>query len=132
MLGLVAYHTCLPKCYNSTPHFSTFFTHMTSHALSSHTMHLSCASKSWDLSLLILHLHALFYLPMFLFGSSRLCHNFLLHSSNLFVSDSLTPPLVLIHHPHLVYFLIPVHVTDTSCFTSIRSLMLLSLILYYT
>jgi hypothetical protein len=41
-------------------------------------------------------------------------------------------PFYTIHLPLLACFLTPVYVTDTSCFTPIRSLMLLSLIQYYT
>ena len=41
-------------------------------------------------------------------------------------------PSSIIHLPHLVCFLIPIHISDTSHFTFIRGLMLLSLILYYT
>jgi hypothetical protein len=41
-------------------------------------------------------------------------------------------PFSTIHLPHLICFLLPVHVTDTSCFTLIRSLTLLFLTLYYT
>ena len=92
---------------------------------------LSCASKSRDLSSLTLHSHALSSLPMPLFGSLRLCHGFLLHSSDSFVYDSLVP-FSTIHLPHLVCFLIPIYITGTSRFTPIRSLMLPSLIPYYT
>ena len=59
------------------PHFSTFLTHVTLHALSfpCHSpmplthVHLACASKSRDLFSLTLHSHALSYLPTPLFGS---------------------------------------------------------------
>jgi hypothetical protein len=94
-------------------------------------VHPTCASKSWDLFSPTSHSHALSYLPMPLFGSLRLCHGFLLCSSNLFIFDSLVP-FSTIHLPHLVCFLIPIYITDTSHFTFIRSPMLLSLIPYYT
>ena len=42
------------------------------------------------------------------------------------------PPFSTIHLPILVHFLIPAYITGTSCFTFIRSPMLLSLIQYYT
>jgi len=75
-------------------------------------MHPACASKSQDLFSLTLHSHALSYLLMPLFGSLRLCHGFLLHSSNSFIFDSLVP-FCTIHLPHLVCFLIPIYITDT-------------------
>jgi hypothetical protein len=97
------------------PHFSTFLTHVTSHALSSHTTYLrapSCASKSQDLFSPTLHSHALSYLPTHLFGSLRLCYGFLSHSSDLFVYDSLIP-FGTIQLPHLVCFQI-YHVSPSS------------------
>jgi hypothetical protein len=78
-------------------------------------VHLACASKSQDLFSLTLHSHALFYLPMPLFGSLWLCHSFLSHSSDSFVYSSLVP-FSTIHLPHLVCFLIPIYITDTSPF----------------
>ena len=94
------------------PHFSTFLTHVTSRALSSHAtypVHPACASKSRGLSSLILHSHALSSLPMFSFGSLWLCRGFLSRSSDSFVYDSLVP-FSTIHLPHLRRFLIPVYV----------------------
>jgi len=44
-----------------------------------------------------------------LFGSLWLCHDFLLHFSDLFVYDSLVP-FSTTHLPHSVHFLIPVYV----------------------
>ena len=116
------------------PHFSTFLTHVTSHALSFHAtypVHPACASKSRDLFLLTSHSRALSYSLMPLFGSLRLCRGFLSRSSDSFVYDSLVP-FSTIHLPHLACFLIPIDVTGTSCFTFIRGPMLLSLIQYYT
>jgi len=88
-------------------------------------MHPACASKSRDLFSLTLHSRALSYLPMPLFGSSRLCRGFLLHFSDSFIHDSLVP-FSTIHLPHLVRFLIPIYITGTSHFTFIRGPMLLS------
>jgi hypothetical protein len=114
------------------PPFFTFLTYVIPHALVSHAtypcapthMHLACASKSRDLFSLTLHLCALSYSPMPLFGSLWLCHGFLLHSSDSFIYDSLAP-FSSIHLPCLVCFLIPIYITGTSHFTFIRSPMLL-------
>jgi hypothetical protein len=72
-------------------------------------VHPACAFKSWNLFSLTSHSHALFYLPMPLFGSLRLCRGFLLHSSDSFVYDSLVPSST-IHLPHLVCFLISIYI----------------------
>ena len=93
--------------------------------------HPACASKLQDLFLLTLHSRALSYSPMPLFGSLWLCRGFLSRSSDSFVYDSLIP-FSTIQLPHLVRFLIPIYVTNTSHFTFIRGPMLLPLIQYYT
>ena len=54
---------------------------------------------------------------MFLFGSLQLCYSFLLHFSDSFIYS--TTQL-----PHLVCFLIPIHILDTLHFTPIGGLML--------
>jgi len=116
------------------PHFSTFpliWLHMPLVPTPPTHVHPSCASKSQDLFLLMLHSYALSYLPMPLFGSLWLCYSFLSRSYDSFVYNSLIP-FSTIHLSHLVCFLIPIYVTDTSRFTFIRGPMLLSLIPYYT
>jgi hypothetical protein len=123
-----------PECYDSTPIFPfplLTCPHVPSVSMPPNHVLLSCASRSWDSSSLTLHSHAWSSLPTSLFGSLQLCCGFLSRSSNLFVYDSLAP-FSTIHLPHLVCFLIPIYVTDTSCFTPIRSLRLLSLTQYYT
>ena len=118
--------TILPPFFHFS-HSRDFTCPLVSHA--TYPVHPACASKSRDLSSLILHSRALSSLPTFSFGSLRLCHGFLSRSSDSFVYDSLVP-FSTIHLPHLVRFLIPIDVTDTSRFTLIRGLMLLSLIPY--
>jgi hypothetical protein len=98
--------TILPPFFHL---FSLTWLHVPLVSHATYPMHLACASKSWDLFSLTLHSCTLFYLPMPLFGSLRLCWGFLLHFSDSFVYDSLVP-FSTIHLPHLVRFLIPVYV----------------------
>jgi hypothetical protein len=123
-----------PWCYDSTPIFPLFslmWLHVPLVSHATYPMHPACASKSRGLSSPTSHSRALSYSPMPLFGSLRLCRDFLLRFSDSFVYDSLVP-FSTIHLPHLVRFLIPTDVTGTSRFTFIRGLMLLFLIPYYT
>jgi hypothetical protein len=115
------------------PHFSISLAHMPSPSVPMPPTHMlsSCAFRLQDSFSLMSHSHALSYLPMPLFGSLQLCQGFLSHSSNSFIYNSLVP-FSTIYLPHLICFLIPTHVSDTLCFTFIRGLMLLSLILYYS
>jgi len=91
------------------PHFSLFllmWLHVPLVPTPPTHVHLACAFKSRDLFSLTLHSHALSSLPTCSFGSLRLCHGFLSHSSDSFISDSLAP-FSTIHLPHSVCFLIP-------------------------
>ena len=122
------------SCYNSTPIFPFLLLtcpHKTSVPTPPTHVLLSCASRSWDLSLLILHSCALSSLPcscLVPYGCAATSYHVPLTCSSM----THLSPFSIIHPPHLVCFLIAIYITDTLCFTPIRGPMLLFLIQYYT
>jgi len=123
-----------PCCYDSTPIYPRFLAYMSSHTLSSHATCPCAPVMCLQIMGLILAYIALMCIVLFahvLVCSVWLCCDFLSHSSDSFIYDSLIP-FSTIHPPHLVHFLILIDVTDTSHFTPIRGPVLLLFIPYYT
>jgi hypothetical protein len=108
------------------PTFFHFLAHMTTCAFSSYATYLhalSCAFKSQDLSLPILHSHALSSLLMCLSGSIG-CAEAFYHVSITHLSLTHLPPFGTIHLPLYGMLPDPCHASDIlylrSCFTYIR------------
>ena len=127
-----ANHDVLLRFY---PHFSTFLTHVTSHALSfprhlpTSTQHVPPNHGTYS-RLHRTHVHYPIHpCPCLVpYGCATASYHIPLTHSSMTHSS----PFSTIHLPHLVCFLIPVYITDTLHFTFIRGPMLLPLIPYYT